>query len=60
MGEPIERIPVEIPGVEVVGSFNIKRFFDTLYNFQTKKHGVEVSARVTLADESGRAIRRQA
>ncbi len=54
MDGTIERIPIEIPGVKVEGTFNVKCFLDTLYNFRTMKQGVRVSARVTRLDGSGR------
>lgn len=47
MDGTIERIPIEIPGVKVVGTFNIKRFSEILYNFQTKKYGGIVSVKIT-------------
>jgi len=47
MERAVERIPIEIPGVEIVGTFNVKCFFDTLYNFQTMKQGVKASVKIT-------------
>ncbi len=54
MGKSVERVPLEIPGVEVVGTFPIKLFLDTMYNFRTKKESVTVSATVTQRVEERR------
>ena len=43
-------------GVEVVGAFNSTRFFETLALILSRKHGAEITVKVTRPDESaGRA-----
>ena len=42
----VERVPVHIPGVEVVGDFPIKRFLETIYNAAAKQYGVKLNATI--------------
>ncbi len=54
----IERIPVHIPGVEVVGEFPIKRFLETIYNAAAKQYGVKLKLTIMPPDEHWRAAER--
>jgi hypothetical protein len=42
----VERVPIEIPGVQVVGEFPIKRFLEIVYNAAAKQYGVKLTATV--------------
>jgi len=46
MEKEYESIPIEIPGVEVVGEFPVKRFFEGLKNPLVKKYNVKLTAHV--------------
>lgn len=46
MEKEVESIPIEIPGVEVVGEFPVKRFLENLKNPLVEKYGVKLTARV--------------
>jgi len=46
MEKEVESIPIEIPGVEVVGEFPIKRFLENLKNPRAMKYGVKLTAHV--------------
>ncbi len=54
----IERIPVHIPGVEVVGEFPIKRFLETIYNAAAKQYGVKLNVTIMPPAEEQRAAER--
>ncbi len=51
----IERIPVHIPGVEVVGEFPIRWYRQAVYNAAAKRHGVELKLTIVPLDEDRRA-----
>lgn len=53
----IERVKIEIPGVQVVGEFPIKRFLEMIYNAAAKQYGVKLTATVRqlAAQEFGTA-----
>jgi len=59
MDRTIERIRIEIPGVEVVGDFPIKRFLETIYNAAAKQYGVKLNATIMPFAEDRRAAERE-
>ena len=44
----VERVPIEIPGVQVVGEFPIKRFLEIVYNAAAKQYGVKLTDRKSV------------
>lgn len=55
----VERVPVHIPGVEVVGDFPIKRFLEAIYNAAAKQYGVKLNATIVPFAEDRRAAERE-
>ncbi len=54
MDGTIERIPIEIPGVKVVGDFPIKRFKEAIYNGAVRQYGAKLN--VTIMPPADTAI----
>lgn len=51
----VERVKIEIPRVQVVGEFPIKRFLETIYNAAAKQYNVKLTATVLPKAEHERA-----
>jgi hypothetical protein len=51
----MDGIKIEIPGVEVVGTLNVNALFQTLAAIHSRKHGLEITATVTLPSQAGQA-----
>ena len=49
----MDGIKIEIPGVEVVGTLNVNALFQTLAAIHSRKHGLEITATVTLPSQAG-------